>query len=92
MRYFGGKAQDGVYHTIINQIPPHTCYIEPFLGGGAIMRHKRPADLINVGIDLDPSAIRYFESALGDAGRFPHLCVMKDDALDFLEMGKPFYE
>lgn len=36
MSYFGGKAQDGVYQTIINQIPPHQIYIEPFLGGGAI--------------------------------------------------------
>ncbi len=26
---------------------------EPFLGGGAIMRHKKPASL-NIGIDKDP--------------------------------------
>lgn len=34
--YFGGKAGSGTYQTIINQIPPHRVYIEPFVGGGAI--------------------------------------------------------
>ena len=51
--YPGGKGSDGTVHTIINQIPPHHQYIEMFLGGGAIMRHKRPA-AFNVGIELDP--------------------------------------
>jgi hypothetical protein len=32
-------------------------YIEPFLGGGAIMRHKKPASL-NIGIDRDPEAVK----------------------------------
>jgi hypothetical protein len=55
MRYPGGKNGAGVYQTLINLIPPHTCYVEPFLGGGAIMRMKRPA-LRSYGIDLDPDA------------------------------------
>jgi site-specific DNA-adenine methylase len=41
--YPGGKAGDGVYQTIINQLPPHDTYIEAFAGGAAIARHKRPA-------------------------------------------------
>lgn len=44
MNYPGGKGVEGVYHTIINQIPKHQIYIEGFLGGGAILRHKRPAE------------------------------------------------
>ena len=52
-RFPGGKAGSGVYQSIINQIPPHKVYIEGFLGGGAIMRHKRPAWL-NIGIEIDP--------------------------------------
>ena len=32
-------------------MPPHRVYIEPFLGGGAIMRLKRPA-VLNIGLDL----------------------------------------
>jgi hypothetical protein len=34
MTYPGGKGGAGVYQMIINQIPPHRVYIEPFLGGG----------------------------------------------------------
>jgi len=37
--------------------PPHEVYIEPFLGGGAIMRQKRPA-LLNIGLDLDARGYR----------------------------------
>ena len=43
--YFGGKAGSGTYQTIINQIPPHRTYIEPFVGGGAIWRNKLPATI-----------------------------------------------
>lgn len=57
--YPGGKGGDGVFQTIINQIPPHITYIEPFLGGGAIMRHKLLAET-NIGVDMDQSAIDNF--------------------------------
>jgi DNA adenine methylase len=56
MSYPGGKAGDGVYQRIINLMPPHRVYIEPFLGGAAILRMKRPASL-NVAIDRDPHAL-----------------------------------
>jgi len=52
MRYPGGKSGSGVYQTIISEMPPHQVYVEAFLGGGAVMRHKLPA-LVNVGLDLD---------------------------------------
>lgn len=51
--YYGGKAGSGVYQTIINNIPPHQIYIEPFLGSGAIMRTKLPAPQYNIGCELD---------------------------------------
>jgi hypothetical protein len=56
MEYPGGKNAGGTYHRIINQMPPHRIYVEPFLGSGAILRLKRPAE-INIGIDRDPGAI-----------------------------------
>jgi DNA adenine methylase len=56
MPYPGGKNGAGTYQRIINLMPPHETYIEPFLGGGAIMRLKRPARL-NIGLDLDASVI-----------------------------------
>lgn len=43
MGYPGGKAGAGVYQRIINQIPPHDVYVEPFLGEGAVLLRKRPA-------------------------------------------------
>jgi hypothetical protein len=64
MSYPGGKNGSGVYQTLINLMPPHDVYIEPFLGGAAIMRLKRPARL-NIGIDLDSAAV---ETARSDRG------------------------
>ena len=64
MGYPGGKSGAGVYQTIINLMPPHRVYIEPFLGGGAIMRQKRPA-VVNIGVDLDVAAIAGFSDDAG---------------------------
>ena len=54
--YPGSKNGSGVYQAIINRMPPHQVYLEPFLGGGAILRLKRPAAL-NIGVDLDKQVI-----------------------------------
>lgn len=52
--YTGGKGNS--YHRIINFIPPHGVYIEPFLGFGRVMQAKKPA-LKNIGLDIDSSII-----------------------------------
>jgi len=54
--YPGAKSQMGVAERIISQMPPHRVYVEAFLGGGSVMRKKRPAKL-NIGIDKDPGVI-----------------------------------
>ncbi|MGJ8626091.1 MAG: hypothetical protein ACSHXB_03935 [Sulfitobacter sp.] len=41
MTYPGGKNGGGAYQRIINHMPPHRFYIEPFLGSGAVLRNKR---------------------------------------------------
>jgi DNA adenine methylase len=56
MPYPGGKGGAGVYQTIINGMPRHGVYVEPFLGGGAVMAAKRSAGL-NIGVDLDAEVI-----------------------------------
>jgi DNA adenine methylase len=56
MVYPGGKNAPGIWQRIINLMPPHEIYIEPFLGSGAVMRLKRPAR-VNIGIDLDTDAL-----------------------------------
>jgi DNA adenine methylase len=68
MTYPGGKAGDGVFQSIINLMPPHKAYIEPFVGSGAILRIKLPAER-NIGVDLDPEVIRWWRS--GDAAGAP---------------------
>jgi hypothetical protein len=60
-RYPGGKGGAGVYQTLINLIPPHEVYIETHLGGGAIMRYKKPAKY-NIGIDIDPDVIELWKT------------------------------
>lgn len=61
--YFGGKGGSGTYQTIINHIPPHDCYIEPFLGSGAILRHKKPAE-VSVGIDKDEEVVELWQPVI----------------------------
>src|SRR5438552_278689 len=58
MRYPGGKFR--CYQRLINLIPPHRTYIETHLGGGAVMRHKTPAE-VNIGIDPDLAVISGFK-------------------------------
>jgi site-specific DNA-adenine methylase len=75
MKYPGGKG--GIYHRLINLMPPHEVYIETHLGGGAIMRNKRSA-VGNIGIEIDPEIIEIwnsdgkigFELVQGDAVTF----------------------
>lgn len=63
MSYPGGKAGSGVYQAIINQMPPHDVYIEPFAGAGGVMRNKRLAK-VNIAIDLsDEAAVLWEEMA-----------------------------
>jgi hypothetical protein len=54
---------------LINLMPPHRTYIEAFLGGGAVMRLKRPADY-NIGIDLDVGVIERWRSHQGESADF----------------------
>jgi len=59
MRYPGGKGK--TFQQVINLMPPHSVYIETHLGGGAVMRHKKPAAR-NIGIDADERVISQWKS------------------------------
>lgn len=80
MTYPGGKNGSGVFQRIINEMPPHRIYIETFLGGGAIMRLKKPA-ISSIGIDADGDVITHWRS-LRNAP--PNLTLLHADALDWL--------
>ncbi len=62
MTFPGGKSASGVYQRLINCIPPHRVYIETHLGGGAVMRYKRRAE-INIGLDVDPDVVSQWEGS-----------------------------
>jgi len=77
MRYPGGKGK--CYQHIINLMPKHDTYIETHLGGGSVMRNKKPAQQ-NIGIDIDSKVINIWEN------NFSGLCeLVLSDALSFLE-------
>lgn len=87
MTYPGGKNGSGVYQKIINQLPPHRVYIEGFLGHGAIMRYKRPAE-INVGIDRDPAVLAAWRSgtvANGDTVHRQDITLINGDAISWIK-------
>jgi DNA adenine methylase len=54
MRYPGGKGR--AYQRIINLMPPHRVYIETHLGGGSVLRNKRPAER-SIGIERDSAVV-----------------------------------
>jgi len=55
----GGKGHAAVWRTLLNQIPPHDEFVEPFLGHGTLLRKKRPAAR-NIGCDLDSGSLDAF--------------------------------
>jgi hypothetical protein len=76
MGYAGGKGR--LWQDIVSLMPPHDTYIETHLGGGAIMRNKRPA-CTSIGVDIDPRVIR--AASVWDV---PGLMLHNVDALAFL--------
>jgi site-specific DNA-adenine methylase len=59
MRYPGGKGGAGVFQTIINQLPPHRVYIEPFVGGGNVFERKAAA-ASSILADRDPAVAEHW--------------------------------
>lgn len=91
MPYRGGKGGAGVYQKIINQIPPHTTYLEPFLGHGAVLLRKRPAQ-VSIGLDLDPRAVLAVRECLQDR-QSDYVCsatIPDNDAVD-IRVGAALY-
>lgn len=77
MRYPGGKGR--CFQHLISLMPSHRTYIESHLGGGAVLRHKRPAQE-SIGIDQDPTLIARWEASHPDLARY-----VVADAAAFLE-------
>jgi DNA adenine methylase len=77
VRYAGGKGK--CFQRLINLMPEHETYIESHLGGGAVIRHKRPA-ATNIGIDVDSLVIERWRA------EYPGVCeLINADATEFLK-------
>lgn len=60
MNYPGGKGR--TFQHVVNLIPPHNVYIETHLGGGAVLRNKKPA-LRTIAIELDERVIAAWKNS-----------------------------
>lgn len=58
--YPGSKSASGTWQRIIGQMPPHSVYLEGFLGSGQIFRRKRRAEN-SILIDSNPKCLRPFK-------------------------------
>lgn len=58
VRYYGGKWRVG--NWVIEQFPPHKCYVEPFCGGASVLLQKSPA-WVEVLNDLNDDVIAFFD-------------------------------
>lgn len=76
MAFPGGKGK--TYQQIINIMPPHQVYIEPFLGSGAVVRNKLPADTTIVA-DLDENTVNNCHLDM------PNLTKISANALELLD-------
>ena len=54
--YRGNKGHAKAYQTIINHIPPHKVYIEPYAGSAGVYRHLAPCERVILN-DIDPTVI-----------------------------------
>jgi len=88
MRYAGGKNSGGAYQNIINLIPPHRIYVEPFAGSAAVFRHKKRSKYSYL-LDVDESVVEMLVSSKDPAlstydSQANFLIILKKNAFDFL--------
>lgn len=57
--WFGGKGGAKIRNLILQNLPPHTRYIEPFGGGGSILIAKEPA-AVEVYNDVNRGVVSFF--------------------------------
>lgn len=69
--YYGGKV--GMAQRIIDLMPEHRVYMEPFFGSGAVLFAKAPArfEIIN---DIDHNVINFFRVLREDLDELERVC------------------
>jgi DNA adenine methylase len=86
MAFPGGKSLHGIFQKIINQIPPHDIYIEPFLGDGGVLRRKKSAAM-TIGIDSDPANLSRWNNR-----EIPNLTLYRCDGIEWLKHAFHLYQ
>jgi len=76
--YPGSKDAAGVAERIIAELPPHSVYVEAFLGGGAVLRRKVPA-LSSIAIDSDEDVVKRWRAVA-----WPGVDIIGADAIRWL--------
>ncbi|ASC68607.1 DNA methyltransferase [Achromobacter denitrificans] len=71
IRYHGGKWRLAPW--ILQHLPPHRCYVEPF-GGGASVLFRKPRAYAEVYNDLDGEIVNLFRVARDDGERLARAC------------------
>jgi DNA (cytosine-5)-methyltransferase 1 len=66
-------SKERMARVILNQIPPHELYAEPFLGLGAVLRAKRPATT-SVGVEKDAATAALWRTVAIPGLRVVHGC------------------
>lgn len=66
--WFGGKATHKIRNAILQVLPPHDKYVEPFGGGAAIMLGKEPVK-VEVYNDVNRGLVNFFR-VISDAEQF----------------------
>jgi DNA adenine methylase len=77
--YLGSKNAAGSVERLLRLFPPHSMYVECFLGGGACLRAKTPA-LSTIAIDADARVIAAWRKR-----DWPGVYLLNEDALEWLE-------
>ena len=84
LHYPGSKKR--IAPWIIQHMPPHHSYLEPFFGGGAVLFEKCPAPIETVN-DLDDDVVNFFR-VLQDVESREQLCAW----LDYTPYARSVYE
>ena len=57
--WFGGKGNPRIKNAVLNALPPHTKYIEPFGGGASILMAKPPCEVETYN-DVNRGVVSFF--------------------------------
>jgi DNA adenine methylase len=75
--YYGGKI--GLARRIVDLLPPHRTYIEPFFGSGAVLFAKPPA-LCEIVNDVDHDVVTFFRVLRDRTDELIDLCALTPHA------------